>query len=56
MSLVTLRTAGCTAPESFDASKGTAEKGEAICRHQVKGFIELLRDLMRYPLSNLYSR
>lgn len=39
-----------------NASAGTAEKGEAICRHQVAGFIELLRDLERYPLSNLYSR
>ncbi len=39
-----------------DASKGTAEKGELICKHQVEGFIELLRDLAAYPLSNLYSR
>ena len=39
-----------------DASRGTAEKGEAICRHQVRGFIELLYDLKRYPLTNLYSR
>ncbi len=39
-----------------DASRGTAEKGEAICRHQVRGFIELLYDLARYPLTNLYSR
>ncbi|AGS21843.1 creatininase family protein [Rhizobium etli] len=39
-----------------DASRGTAEKGEAICRHQVKGFIELLCDLKRYPLSSLYSK
>ncbi|MBX9466891.1 MAG: creatininase family protein [Rhizobium sp.] len=37
-----------------DASKGTAEKGEAICKHQVAGFIELLRDVAAYPLSNLY--
>ena len=39
-----------------DASKGTAQKGEAICRHQVAGFVELLRDLAAYPLSNLYTR
>ncbi len=38
-----------------DASKGTAEKGEAICKHQVAGFIELLRDVAAYPLSNLYA-
>lgn len=38
-----------------DASKGTAEKGEAICRYQVAGFIQLLRDLRDYPLSALYS-
>jgi creatinine amidohydrolase len=38
-----------------DASAGTAEKGAVICRHQVTGFIELLRDLERYPLSNLYT-
>ncbi|WP_137131684.1 creatininase family protein [Rhizobium sp. FY34] len=38
-----------------DASAGTAEKGGVICRHQVSGFIELLRDLERYPLSNLYT-
>jgi creatinine amidohydrolase len=39
-----------------DASKGTAEKGEVICRHQVAGFIELLRDLENFSLSELYSR
>ncbi|MGO4568571.1 creatininase family protein [Rhizobium sp. 2YAF20] len=39
-----------------DASLGTAEKGEAICRYQVKGFIEMLCDLKNYPLSNLYSQ
>ncbi|SMC40403.1 creatininase family protein [Rhizobium sp. RU36D] len=38
-----------------DASNGTAEKGAAICRHQVAGFIEMLRDLVAYPLSNLYK-
>ncbi|MGO8654060.1 creatininase family protein, partial [Rhizobium ruizarguesonis] len=26
------------------AAIATAEKGEAICRHQVKGFVELLQD------------
>lgn len=39
-----------------DASNGTAEKGEAICKHQVAGFIEMLRELADYPLSALYSR
>ncbi|PDT03558.1 creatininase [Rhizobium chutanense] len=39
-----------------NASLGTVEKGEAICRHQVKGFVELLHDLKRYPLSELYSK
>ena len=39
-----------------DASRGTAEKGEAICRHQVKGFVEMLEDLKRYSLDNLYSK
>jgi creatinine amidohydrolase len=38
-----------------NAAAGTAEKGAAICRHQVSGFIELLRDLTNYPLSNLYT-
>lgn len=38
-----------------NATLGTAEKGEAICRHQVEGLIELLYDLKHYPLSNLYS-
>jgi creatinine amidohydrolase len=39
-----------------DASLGTAEKGEAICSHQVRGFVEMLKDLKAYPLSNLYSQ
>jgi creatinine amidohydrolase len=39
-----------------DASAGTAEKGGLICRHQVAGFVELLQDLKRYPLSNLYVK
>ncbi|MBB4952629.1 creatinine amidohydrolase [Agrobacterium vitis] len=38
-----------------DASKGTAEKGKAICQHQVAHFVQLLRDLRDYPLSALYS-
>ncbi len=38
-----------------NAANGTAEKGEAIAKHQVAGFIELLRDLEKYPLSNLYT-
>ncbi len=39
-----------------DASKGTAEKGALICRHQVAGFIEMLKELERLPLDELYSR
>ncbi|MBP1846296.1 creatinine amidohydrolase [Rhizobium petrolearium] len=39
-----------------DASKGTAEKGAVICRHQVAGFIEMLRELEGFSLDNLYSR
>ncbi|MBP2548664.1 creatinine amidohydrolase [Neorhizobium galegae] len=38
-----------------NAAAGTAEKGAAICRHQVAGFIRLLRDVESYPLSNLYT-
>ncbi|MCM2290977.1 creatininase family protein [Allorhizobium sp. BGMRC 0089] len=38
-----------------DASKGTADKGKAICAHQVSAFIELLQDIKAYPLSALYS-
>lgn len=38
-----------------DATKGTAEKGAAICRHQVAGFIDLLRDLVAFPLATLYK-
>lgn len=38
-----------------DASKGTAEKGALIARHQAAGFIELLRDLRNYGLDNLYT-
>lgn len=38
-----------------DASAGTAEKGVAICRHQVAGFIDMLRALAAFPLSELYS-
>lgn len=37
-----------------DASKGTAEKGKIICEHQAGKFIEMLQDLVKYPLSELY--
>lgn len=37
-----------------DASLGTAEKGAAISAHQAAGFIQLVRDLSAYPLSELY--
>jgi creatinine amidohydrolase len=39
-----------------DATKGTAEKGEIICRHQVAGFVELLREIEGFSLDELYSR
>jgi creatinine amidohydrolase len=39
-----------------NAAAATAEKGAAICRHQVAGLIELLRDLSGYSLDNLYDR
>lgn len=38
-----------------DATKGTAEKGQAICAHQASGFIGLLGDLRDYPLGALYG-
>jgi len=38
-----------------DASRGTAEKGRIMAEHQAGGFIELLREVERYPLSNLYT-
>ncbi|MCL6707310.1 creatininase family protein [Pseudomonas sp. R2.Fl] len=37
-----------------NAAAGTAAKGEAICKFQVAGFIDLLRDVAAYPLSSLY--
>lgn len=39
-----------------DATKGSAEKGEIICRHQVAGFVELLREFEGFSLDELYSR
>lgn len=39
-----------------DATKATAEKGAAICAHQVTGFIELLRNLRDWPLAKLYTK
>lgn len=39
-----------------NAAAATAAKGEAICRHQVAGFIELIRDLTNYSLDNLYGK
>jgi creatinine amidohydrolase len=38
-----------------DASKATAEKGAATARHQVAGFIELLEDVVAFPLERLYA-
>lgn len=39
-----------------NAAAATATKGEAICRHQVAGFIDLLRDVSDYSLDNLYVK
>ncbi len=38
-----------------NASSASAEKGNAICSHQVSGFIELLGELADWPLARLYS-
>jgi creatinine amidohydrolase len=37
-----------------DASKATAAKGEAYCRHIARSFVDLIEDVTRYPLANLY--
>ena len=36
-----------------DAAAATAEKGAAVCDHQVDGFVELLRDVEAFDLSRL---
>jgi creatinine amidohydrolase len=36
-----------------DASVATAEKGRLTAEHQADGFIALLRDVARFPLSEL---
>lgn len=38
-----------------EASKATAEKGAATAQAQVAGFIELLEDVKKFPLSQLYA-
>lgn len=38
-----------------NAAAATLKKGEAICKHQVARFIEMLRDLAAYSLTNLYA-
>jgi creatinine amidohydrolase len=38
-----------------NAAAGTAEKGEKIAAHIARCFIDLLYDVRRYPLSNLYT-
>lgn len=38
-----------------NASIATAEKGAQTGAHQVDGFIELLRDMTKFPLSRLYT-
>jgi creatinine amidohydrolase len=37
-----------------DAAKGTAEKGRKTAEHQADGFIALLRDMTKFPLSRLH--
>lgn len=39
-----------------NASIATADKGGRTAEHQVSGFIELLRDMTRFPLSRLYAK
>lgn len=39
-----------------NAAAGTAEKGKLIAEHQAAGFIELLCDVIAYPLDALYVR
>ncbi len=36
-----------------EAHLATAEKGERTCKHQVRGFIELLRDVRDQPISSI---
>jgi creatinine amidohydrolase len=36
-----------------DASRATAEKGEAALAHGAKGFVELLREVDRFDLARL---
>jgi creatinine amidohydrolase len=38
-----------------DASKATAEKGQATAAHQIDGFIALLRDMTTFSLSRLHA-
>ncbi|PRX08131.1 UNVERIFIED_ORG: creatinine amidohydrolase [Martelella mediterranea] len=38
-----------------NAAIATAEKGAAIARHQIEGFIELVEDVVAYPLDKLYT-
>jgi creatinine amidohydrolase len=38
-----------------DASQATADKGRRLAEHNARGFIDLLREVERYPLSNLYA-
>ena len=38
-----------------NAANAGADKGEAYCRHVAHGFVELIGDVVRYPLTNLYT-
>jgi creatinine amidohydrolase len=38
-----------------DASRATTEKGQKTAEHQADGFITLLRDMVSFPLSRLYT-
>lgn len=39
-----------------DAASGTADKGRLIAEHQAAGFIELLKDVIAYPLDALFVK
>jgi creatinine amidohydrolase len=38
-----------------DASKGTPAKGASTAKHQIDGFIALLRDMTAFTLNRLYT-
>jgi len=38
-----------------NAANATAEKGALYCAHVAKGFVQLIEDVVSYPLANLYK-